>query len=927
MKKNTTKRALWMSVLSLFLCFSMLVGTTFAWFTDEVKSDLNKIVAGNLDVNLYHADKGTRNELKVVDGETKLFDDVTLWEPGAVVYETLKVTNEGTLALKYNLILNVLEETVVNDAKLSDVIKVALIETALTADTTREGLVNSINEWTALSEFAMKQNSVALEAGAEKTVTVVLYWMPNSNAIDNQYNVKNGALNLTIGVTLVATQMTGEFEKDSFGNDFDKDAEYPEVPQTVTSKPAGEAASVEDPEKKVEVEIPASAPAGEYKLDVGTKTYSTDGQGNTVVDVEITLLRDGQEASDVEGEASVYLGVGLTGLQILHDGTPITTFDYNPSSGYVTFTTTFSPFTFTYVDGRFAAVTETAGYKTLADAIANAKNGETITLLKKVTEDVTVVQQPNVTLTIDGNGNTIDGVITVDGKSGTYTTAGLTIKNLIFKADSISADACIRLGNGTDATRYTCNVTVEKCTFDVPGAVGVKSYTGGDKNLTIVGCIATENIHSLGQLKGVDGVLIKNCEVKAARGVNFNNSVNVTIDNSNFDVQKYVVRFGESENTTVETFTIMNSTLKSTCAEDAVIVFRAGATNATLTLANTELEGDVLFMGEAEAEIISATVVSNAEQLVTAMNAGESVVLVNDIDLSGSEWLPVGTEEAPYVGVFNGCGYTINGLTITDSVEGAFIAYLGECAAVKNVKFEDVAVSGKYVASVVYYAKSATIDNVQVLSGAVNATGYAAGIIMEAESVVITNCVNYATITSNFSASGIGAWILDAKVENCTNYGDVTAANRAAGICGNYSGTIIGCTNNGDITGTGTMPAGGIVAVLSGVTTFENCTNNGDVTNTGEDVYNASAGGILGHTPSSAATITGCVNNGMVTAENSVAAGIGVSMYGGITATDCVNSGAVYGATAAEGTVAAKGMFSGKNTVTNCTNTGAVTVG
>ena len=53
MKKNTTKRALWMSVLSLFLCFSMLVGTTFAWFTDEVKTNVNKIVAGNLDVNLY----------------------------------------------------------------------------------------------------------------------------------------------------------------------------------------------------------------------------------------------------------------------------------------------------------------------------------------------------------------------------------------------------------------------------------------------------------------------------------------------------------------------------------------------------------------------------------------------------------------------------------------------------------------------------------------------------------------------------------------------------------------------------------------------------------------------------------------------------------------------------------------------------------
>ena len=49
---KTTRRALVLSVLSLLLCCSMLVGTTFAWFTDSVTSGKNKIVAGNLDIEL-----------------------------------------------------------------------------------------------------------------------------------------------------------------------------------------------------------------------------------------------------------------------------------------------------------------------------------------------------------------------------------------------------------------------------------------------------------------------------------------------------------------------------------------------------------------------------------------------------------------------------------------------------------------------------------------------------------------------------------------------------------------------------------------------------------------------------------------------------------------------------------------------------------
>ena len=72
MKNKSTKHALLASVLSIVMCFAMLIGSTFAWFTDEVKSGMNKIVAGNLDVELYHTN-GNVNTEEAVGADTKLF--------------------------------------------------------------------------------------------------------------------------------------------------------------------------------------------------------------------------------------------------------------------------------------------------------------------------------------------------------------------------------------------------------------------------------------------------------------------------------------------------------------------------------------------------------------------------------------------------------------------------------------------------------------------------------------------------------------------------------------------------------------------------------------------------------------------------------------------------------------------------------------
>ena len=99
MEQTKTKKALIMSVLSMVLCIAMLIGMTFAWFTDTASTGVNKIQAGNLKVGFEYW-----NGEKYVDAQNAtLFSEDTRWEPGHTEIVYLKVTNKGNLALKYKL--------------------------------------------------------------------------------------------------------------------------------------------------------------------------------------------------------------------------------------------------------------------------------------------------------------------------------------------------------------------------------------------------------------------------------------------------------------------------------------------------------------------------------------------------------------------------------------------------------------------------------------------------------------------------------------------------------------------------------------------------------------------------------------------------------------------------------------------------------
>lgn len=254
-------------------------------------------------------------------------------------------------------------------------------------------------------------------------------------------------------------------------------------------------------------------------------------------------------------------------------------------------------------------VTYVSNAQELQTALNDATGTTTITLATNIEDDVTVTQKEDVNITIDGNGNTLAGTITVDGKSAAYDTAALTIQNVNFVADSISADAYIRLGNGDTATRYTNHVTVQSCTFAGDGIVAIKSYTGGDKNLTITGCTVSSNMHSLLQVANVEeGLQITDCKVYSKNGANLNNTNSLVMNGCTFDVRGYAVRFGVdgNANTTSKNFTIENCTLKSACeGGDAVIVFRGSSVYATLHLTNTTLEGTKEINGDTDVTTIT----------------------------------------------------------------------------------------------------------------------------------------------------------------------------------------------------------------------------------------------------------------------------------------------------------------------------------
>lgn len=243
MKKNA-KKALIASIMSIVICCTMLMGTTMAWFTDSVTSSVNTIKAGNLKIGVYAGSEEITGE----DTDPKLFD-VELWEPGVYVYENITVKNEGNLALKYKMSVNVGDAVKVNGKTLEEVLKFAVVD-EIADGTTRDGvkaLINASNTYNSLNSAIEGETSLypvgnTNQYPTEATVAIVIFWEPGDN--DNDFNLSNNkkgdngetALKIELGINVEATQLP--YEEDSFNDQYDKDATYADDTTTPPAPPA-----------------------------------------------------------------------------------------------------------------------------------------------------------------------------------------------------------------------------------------------------------------------------------------------------------------------------------------------------------------------------------------------------------------------------------------------------------------------------------------------------------------------------------------------------------------------------------------------------------------------------------------------------------------------------------------------------------------
>lgn len=277
-ESTKTKKALRGSLFALFLCIVLLIGTTFAWFTDTASTGVNKIQSGRLDVSLEMAN-GTNdnNETVWVSAENQMLTfktkdgrsaDQILWEPGCT-YELpqLRVVNNGNLALKYKIKINGIQ----GDEKLNEVIDWTISDTALDADH-------------------------KLAAGATSDPLTIKGHMQESAGNEYQNMSIDG-----ISITVVATQDT--VENDSYGNTYDANATYP----------VSDAASIADAVADL-----ATAGSKNVVVTVANDLTGTEGiktaKGNT-----LTLDMNGKTIGVKYGDGSS--GTTTNGMQLLQGST------------------------------------------------------------------------------------------------------------------------------------------------------------------------------------------------------------------------------------------------------------------------------------------------------------------------------------------------------------------------------------------------------------------------------------------------------------------------------------------------------------------------------------------------------------------------------------------------------------------------------
>ena len=365
---SNTKRRLITSALSLLLCFAMLLGSTFAWFTDSASSNGNIVQSGKLDVEMYWSNTlldADSSEWNNANG-AKIFD-YDNWEPGYTDVKYIMVKNAGSLSFKWKLTI----ESLGNVGELAEVIDVYYVnpvenEVATLSGLTKEGTLDEVISSRKATSGVLLPEGTSEDgiASGNIIIAVALHMWEDAG---NEYQNKSVGDGFTIN--LMATQYT--YEGDSFGNDYDTDSEWP--PLTAEGKTASAAVTadengkstssvtMEDENGEVSAIIPAGVllENGASKLTLRVKNVENSEANITVseseqthsVDVHIEgISKDNTVVMEIAIDALLPIGLNMGNYRFYHveDGetTEMTlleegaapahnNYEYDPSTGNV----------------------------------------------------------------------------------------------------------------------------------------------------------------------------------------------------------------------------------------------------------------------------------------------------------------------------------------------------------------------------------------------------------------------------------------------------------------------------------------------------------------------------------------------------------------------------------------------------------------
>ncbi len=469
--KKATKRALLTSVLAIVLCLVMLIGSTFAWFTDTASTGVNKIQAGNLDVQLLmRGEKGYEN---IGDSKQAIFGNEnslvaqndnqnTLWEPGKTQVAYLAIKNNGNLDLKYQVQLKVTNPA--DGKNLYEVMKYAIVAGSETS---------TVDGWNAADGKSVVAGAQVVSgtdttAPTDPTGVKLLHGETHYFAllVHMDENAGNTYMNgkVEFDLTVLAAQLNSE--SDSFNNEYDKNAPYPTLPTSVGTQD-DLAAAIDEGKTNLKLA------EGTYTLpSLENKDITISGTKDTVIDMKDTV----NKATSVNFDG-VTVNYGTENYKgFIHTGKVV--FKNCDINGFMT----------TYCDMTFENCTLTSGNNQYA---INFYGGENFVLTNchfyGVNKNVYVYQE-----VADSNKN-------------------VTFNNCDFHMTAANdTKSAVMLNSANNFNGYSYNVTLTGCTQNGCNATAAENAAGNTNYQGLYGLKHIDGNGSAAIVKGtvtVDGAV------------------------------------------------------------------------------------------------------------------------------------------------------------------------------------------------------------------------------------------------------------------------------------------------------------------------------------------------------------------------------------------------------------------------------------